>query len=878
MNTERPCQHCGKPLEADAIEGLCPECLMRVGLGFGTEATGAGLKSHHAFVPPTPAELAPGFPQFEILAFVGQGGMGAVYKARQKQLERIVALKILPPGTGEEPAFAERFAREAKSMARLNHPGIVTIYDFGLIQSSAGLASEPRTDVATGETARPLYYFIMEFVDGVSLRQLMQAGRISPHEALAIVPQICDALQYAHDQGIVHRDIKPENILLDRQGRVKVADFGLAKLVEPEAPRRAAFSPSDGEKAASEPGDGRTSVLTDAGKVMGTPHYMAPEQVEDPAHVDHRADIYALGVVFYQMLTGELPSRLLEAPSSKVQIDVRLDRVVLRALESEPDRRYQQVSEVRTAVETIVQDSTLEPNWSKPRTHRRASAQPTRGVLVGACLMLLTLCLIGCLHYRASHPAAVDLLQRYPTGLTAGDAEADHARSWQFTEADLFHVSHFSLQVSNDLRLELGPADLGIGHCADGALWALLIPRQDGTLTRKGASRTEPVLHVWLRFHPKEIARLFPPSTVSLGGTTNRVANLLFIATLKLNPRLGSSFLAFPQGYDGPIKLLIPKPRDMSVDVDLSDGSRQLFMVDTETQTARLEFGYSKTAATSATNESASEYMARQLREAQEGNYWSKYRLWQAFDKGDHGVEKDPAQAQHWLEELVKGVSLVRFLPANGFEPATPMEFMNKLQAFSPLFSDPERIGIAGFFRTKNQDGKLAGSFLSNEPERLKAAFEKNPYLKVLSVEPLTPALFIDYERSTQESLPGAAGKSGPDSRISTSPKHFWFDYQGPQSPGKRYWTAVDQIWVEQYESGESSRFKVVERTTVEGTSGTVVAKISGASDKTLTENDGTFQAFIPDIGSQKMLFWFRFNTNGEWQPWQSLGEMQGVE
>jgi serine/threonine protein kinase len=180
-------------------------------------------------------------------------------------------------------------------------------------------------------------------VDGVSLAQLMCQGRVSPREALAIVPQICDALQYAHDQGIVHRDVKPENILLDRRGRVKVADFGLAKLVGGED---APVSSDTATPLASH---------TDPGKVMGTPSYMSPEQKENPAEVDHRADIYALGVVFYQMLTGELPGQPLAPPSQKVRIDVQLDEVVLRALEQEPHRRYQQASEVKTAVETISQ-------------------------------------------------------------------------------------------------------------------------------------------------------------------------------------------------------------------------------------------------------------------------------------------------------------------------------------------------------------------------------------------------------------------------------------------------------------------------------------------------------------------------------------------
>jgi hypothetical protein len=172
----------------------------------------------------------------------------------------------------------------------------------------------------------------MEYVDGPNLRQVEQAGKLPPREALEIIPQICAALQFAHDEGIVHRDIKPENILLDKKGRVKIADFGLAKIL------------------GQEPKDFR---LTGARDIMGTPHYMAPEQVEKPQTVDHRADIYSLGVVFYEMLTGELPLGKFQPPSQKVQVDVRLDEVVLRSLAKEPELRYQNVSEIKTRVETI---------------------------------------------------------------------------------------------------------------------------------------------------------------------------------------------------------------------------------------------------------------------------------------------------------------------------------------------------------------------------------------------------------------------------------------------------------------------------------------------------------------------------------------------
>jgi capsular polysaccharide biosynthesis protein/predicted Ser/Thr protein kinase len=299
------------------LGGLDPADLLKQGVAHDTFTDGAPSSFH----PPAIEDLAAIFPQFEILELIGKGGMGAVYKVRQRDLDRIVALKILPPAIGHSPEFSNRFTREAKALAKLNHPGIVTLHEFGQRDG--------------------LYFILMEFVDGVNLAQLMKTGRISPREALAIVPQICDALQSAHDQGIVHRDIKPENILLDRLGRVKVADFGIAKVVE----------------AVCDPiRSGDTPVPTDhtlAGKIIGTPKYMAPEQIDRPAEVDHRADIYALGVVFYQMLTGELPGKDLQAPSKKVHIDVRLDEIVLRAMEKQPELRYQTAHEFRTVIEGV---------------------------------------------------------------------------------------------------------------------------------------------------------------------------------------------------------------------------------------------------------------------------------------------------------------------------------------------------------------------------------------------------------------------------------------------------------------------------------------------------------------------------------------------
>lgn len=213
------CPDCGATLPGDALEGLCPRCLLRDSLRSSRETpvrtsgwSTPGSQSHPPA--PEPSELAPHFPQLEILELLGQGGMGAVYKARQLKLDRLVALKVLSAEAGRDAAFAERFMREARALARLNHPHIVTIHDFG--------------------EAGGLFYFLMEFVDGPNLRDLLRAGPMDLARTLAIIPQICDALQYAHDEDVVHRDVKPENILLDRKGRVKVADFGLAKLLSGE--------------------------------------------------------------------------------------------------------------------------------------------------------------------------------------------------------------------------------------------------------------------------------------------------------------------------------------------------------------------------------------------------------------------------------------------------------------------------------------------------------------------------------------------------------------------------------------------------------------------------------------------------------------------
>ena len=355
------CPQCGGEVPANFPPGVCPACLLRQGMspstltGAAGEASGAsGSSPRRSWTPLTPAELAPKFPQLEIVELLGQGGMGAVYKVRQRDLDRWAALKILPGDVANDPNFSERFQREARALAQLGHQHIVIVYEFGQREG--------------------VYFLLMEYIDGVTLRQASRAGQVTEKDALGIVTQICDALQFAHEEGVVHRDIKPENILIDKRGRVKIADFGLAKLLgkQPSFP-----------------------TLTGTHQIMGTPAYMAPEQMEGSRSIDHRADIFSLGVVFYELLTGELPLGRFAPPSQKYSLDVRLDEIVLRTLEKEPDRRYQQASDVKCDVETIRSQPAVA---SKNKVEKpRSNSSFARMAALAVAIMLGTFAgLVGC--------------------------------------------------------------------------------------------------------------------------------------------------------------------------------------------------------------------------------------------------------------------------------------------------------------------------------------------------------------------------------------------------------------------------------------------------------------------------------------------------
>jgi serine/threonine-protein kinase len=253
-----------------------------------------------SFQAPAPEELAPSFPGYRIENLIATGGMGAVYKAIQVSLDRPVAIKILPRETSEDPSFRDSFTAEAKAMARLNHPNLIGVYDFGEVDG--------------------ILFIIMEFVAGQSLYHATNGQALQSREAARIISEVCAGLAHAHEHGIIHRDIKPSNILLDQQGRPKIGDFGLAHPI------------------------GRTA--TDGEMIFGTPHYTAPEVLARPKAVGARADIFSVGVMLHELLTATLPDVDLRPASAVCGCDPRFDAIIKKATHPVPEMRYRSASEI----------------------------------------------------------------------------------------------------------------------------------------------------------------------------------------------------------------------------------------------------------------------------------------------------------------------------------------------------------------------------------------------------------------------------------------------------------------------------------------------------------------------------------------------------
>lgn len=279
---------------------------------------------------------------YEIQRELGRGGMGIVFQAKDRRLERYVALKILNLTEGKDSAqgkrIVERFLKEAKAIARLNHPHIVTLYDIGECNGR--------------------YFLVLEYVDGLSLEALQQRqGNLSPEQLVPLALQLCDALDYAHRQGIVHRDIKPANVLLNQEGQLKLMDFGIAQIEQD------------------------VGKQTQAGELLGSVLYMSPEQLSDASQVDARSDIYSLGMTLYELLSGHLPFNgsnigevirkvlMSEAPnfsSLGIEVPAPLADIIYRALLKDPQKRFASALEMKQALlrlgpQTVQMNPFVEP-------------------------------------------------------------------------------------------------------------------------------------------------------------------------------------------------------------------------------------------------------------------------------------------------------------------------------------------------------------------------------------------------------------------------------------------------------------------------------------------------------------------------------------
>jgi len=259
------------------------------------------------FTAPSVEELQAKFPNHHIESFIAQGGMGAVYLATQISLDRPVAIKILPQEFGEDEDYRVSFETEAKAMARLNHSNLVGIYDFGDING--------------------MLYIIMEYIPGRSLFDIAHGQQVDQVEAARLIADMCHGLDHAHTAGMLHRDIKPANVLIDDEGKPKIVDFGLARPLGEEQ--------SDGV-------------------VFGTPGYTDPEVLTNPFAVDQRSDIFSMGVMLYEMLTGLLPGDPIVAASNVSHSDARFDSILNKAIHPDPTQRYHTAGEMAAALEELI--------------------------------------------------------------------------------------------------------------------------------------------------------------------------------------------------------------------------------------------------------------------------------------------------------------------------------------------------------------------------------------------------------------------------------------------------------------------------------------------------------------------------------------------
>ncbi len=500
----RICRKCGAKIFADAPEGLCARCVLKIALTMPPEASVAGvagpvgmgklLLGDATAAPDTKkgkraAELLGELGDYELLEEVGRGGQGVVFRARQKSLNRTVALKVISLGQWASKAHLKRFRLEAEAAARLEHPGIVPIHEVGERDGQC--------------------YFSMKFVEGGQLDEVVRRTPISIRQAVELIAKVARTVHYAHEHGILHRDIKPGNILLDQKGEPHLTDFGLARLVESE------------------------STVTRTMEVLGTPSYMAPEQaVGNNAAISSLTDVYGLGAVLYQLLTGQPPfaggttyetiKLLLETePRPPRLLNPKIDRdlstICRKCLEKDPKRRYSSAVALAEDLEHWLNHEPIHARRTGIFTRSRKWVRRNLSIAVMAAMLLALAVLLGVIVWKGEFPRqpvttgiAVlpfeNLSEQGENAAAFVDGVQDDVLTKLAKIADLKVISRTSVmgyRGKQNIR-QIGD-ELRVSHVLEGSV------RRTGTHLRLNAqlinARTD--THVWVEQYDRDLNDLF---------------------------------------------------------------------------------------------------------------------------------------------------------------------------------------------------------------------------------------------------------------------------------------------------------------------------------------------------------------------------------
>src|ERR1051326_1693765 len=367
MPETNQCGRCGAELTAFAIEGFCSACMLEGALS-GQPPKPENQPAHHRR-----------FGDYELLEEIARGGMGVVYKARQTSLDRIVAIKMILSGQFASPTEVQRFRAEAKAAAALQHPGIVAIHEVGEQEGQL--------------------FFSMDYVQGQNLAQAIQDRPFPPARAAQCVKAIAEAIQYAHERGILHRDLKPSNVLIDDQGQPHVTDFGVAKRLESKSESRSPKSEID---------------LTLTGQVLGSPNSLPPEQAADKQRaLSPASDVYSLRAILYHILTGRPPFLADSLPGTlrllteaepvgprllEPSVPVDLETICLKCLDKEPGRRYATAQELSEELSRFLCDQPIQArplNRAEKLWRWRRRHPAVAGLTALAGLLLIGIALVS---------------------------------------------------------------------------------------------------------------------------------------------------------------------------------------------------------------------------------------------------------------------------------------------------------------------------------------------------------------------------------------------------------------------------------------------------------------------------------------------------